>query len=251
MKKALTILAAIFCIAGCTTGRHSQQPQKADPAAYHYQMGLSFLGERNFTSALKELTEAEKLDPENPDVLYNLGLAYLGKKRPDLAEPRFIKSLIIKPNNSAVRNDLGVAYLDLKRWDNAIEQFKIVKNDLFYENNENASINLGLAYLGKGEYQKAIEEFKGVSLSNPRNPIPFTSIGRVWAAIGKDEQAIDSFMKALSIYPDYGAANYYLAVSYLKKGEREAAKKYFQKALKLIPESELGRSAMNYLEVLK
>lgn len=249
MKHLVIILISIMT-AGCVTGR-DQQISKANPAAYHYQMGLSFLGERNYTSALIELTEAEKLDGENPDVLYNLGLAYMGKRRPDLAEQRLLKAIMLKPNNSTARNDLGVAYLDLKRWDNAIEQFKIVKNDLFYANSENATINLGLAYLGKGDYEKALDEFRIVATSNPRNPVIYVSLGRGLFAMGKTDEAIEEYNKALSIYSEYGAAYYYLGLAYLKKADKEAARKAFQQTIRIIPDTEPGRSSYKYLDILK
>lgn len=249
MKHFLYILMFIVT-AGCVTGR-DQQVSKPNPAAYHYQMGQSFLGERNYTSALIELTEAEKLDGDNPDVLYNLGLAYMGKRRPDLAEQRFLKALMLKPNNSTTRNDLGVAYLDLSRWDNAIEQFKIVKNDLFYANNENATINLGLAYLGKGDYEKALEEFRIVASSNPRNPVIHVSLGRALFAMGNTDEAIEKYTKALAIYSEYGAAYYYLGLAYLKKTDKEAARKAFQQTVRIIPDSELGKASYKYLDILK
>ena len=129
MRHVITLLLLLLTV-GCATGR-DQQLGKSNPGAYHYQMGLSYLGERNFTAALFELTEAEKFDPDNPELLYNLGLAYIGKRRPDLAEARLQKVIMLKPNNSAARNDLGLAYLELKRWDSAIQQFKIVKDDIF------------------------------------------------------------------------------------------------------------------------
>ncbi|MDD2581764.1 MAG: tetratricopeptide repeat protein, partial [Desulfuromonadaceae bacterium] len=158
MKIVFSTIAAMFLIStvsGCGS-RGGQGNFKPDPASYHYQMGISYLGEQNYTSALFDLTEAEKLDPKNPDVLYNLGKAFVGKKRPDLAEKKFLKAIRLKPNFSAARNDLGVAYLDMQRWDSAIQQFKVVKDDLFYDNTVNASINLGLAYLGKGDYPRSL-----------------------------------------------------------------------------------------------
>jgi len=214
-------------------------------------MGLSYLGERNYSSALFDLTEAEKLDPGNPDILYNLGLAYVGKKRPDLAEAKFLKAIFLKPGFSAARNDLGVAYLDLKRWDSAIQQFKIVKDDLFYDNNENAGINLGLAYLGKGDYAKAREELQAVASINPRNPAARLSLGRVWFALDKSEQAIIEYNKALYMYHDYGAAYYYLGQAQLKLNQIDDARASFKEAVRLIPESELGRAALGYLELIK
>jgi tetratricopeptide (TPR) repeat protein len=146
---------------------------------------------------------------------------------------------------------LGVAYLDLKRWDSAIQQFKIVKDDLFYDNNENACINLGLAYLGKGEYPKALEELQAVAILNPRNPVIRLSLGRVWFAMDKAEQAIAEYSKAIGIYHDYGAAHYYLGQVQLKQNNIDEARASFKEAVRLIPESELGRAAFGYLELLK
>jgi len=250
--KHVIILFLVLGIAGCATGR-DQQPQfgKSNPAAYHYQMGLSYLGERNYTSALIELTEAEKLDPENPELLYNLGLAYIGKRRPDLAEQRLQKAILLKPNNSTARNDLGVAYLELKRWDSAIQQFKIVKDDIFYENNENATINLGLAYLGKGDYPKAMEELRAVAAMNPRNPVVHLSLGRVWFAMDKTDQAIVEYKKALDIYSDYGAAYYHIGLAYLKLNNVASARASFKEAARIIPDTDLGRSSIEYLDLLK
>ncbi len=246
----IAALLLLLTISGCVSGR-GRGDSGPNSASYHFQMGLSYLGERNYTSALFELTEAEKLDPDNPDVLYNLGMAFIGKRRPDLAEARLLKAILLKPNFSAARNDLGVAYLDLKRWDSAIQQFRIVKDDLFYDNNENASINLGLAYLGKGDYPKALEELQAVASMNPRNPVVRMSLGRVWFAMDKSEQSIVEYSKALEIYRDYGAAHYYLGQAQLKLNRIAAARDSFKEAVRLIPDSELGRAALVYLELIK
>lgn len=249
MKHVISLII-LLCMAGCASGR-DQQFGKSDPAAYHYQMGLSYLGERNYTSALIELTEAEKFDPDNPDLLYNLGMAYIGKRRPDLAVQRLQKAIMLKPNNSAARNDLGVAYLELKQWDSAIQQFKIVKDDIFYESSENAAINLGLAYLGKGDYPVALEELRAVAAVNPRNPVVRLSLGRVWFAMEKTEQAITEYKRALAIYNEYGAAHYYIGLAYLKLNNVAAARTSFKEALRIMPDTEMGRSSLEYLDLLK
>jgi len=245
----ISLLLAALLVCGCATGR-DQQGAKNNPASYHYQMGLSYLAERNYTGALVELTEAEKLDSDNPDVLYNLGMAYMGKKRPDLAEQKFQRAIVLRPNFSTARNDLGVACMELKHWDMAIQQFRIVKDDLFYENSENAAINLGLAYLGKGAYPEAMKELRAVESANPRNPVIHLSLGRVWFAMDKPEQAIGEYRKALEIYRDYAAAYYHLGLAYLKLNNPEAARSAFKEVLRIVPDSDLGRSAQGYLELL-
>ncbi len=247
MQKYILLLAllAAFAASGCVN--HSPAGR---PVAYHYQMGLSYLGERNYSSALNELLEAEKLDPKNPDLLYALGGAYMGKHRPDLAEQKFLKVLSIKPNYSAVRNSLGVAYLELKKWDNAIQQFKVVKDDLLYEHHDDAVINLGLAYLGKGSYQQALDELTTMKSMAPRNPKVRVALGRVLMAQDKQAQAVVEYRKAIELYPDYAAAHYYLGMA-LMKSDLVAARAAFREVVRITPDTLNGRSSMEYLELLK
>ena len=247
MQRLIPFIALAACL--LATGCASISPA-GKPAAYHMQMGLSHLGEGNYSAALQELLEAEKLDPDNPELLYSLAQAYMGKRRPDLAERKLLKLLTIKPNYSAARNDLGVAYLDLKRWDGAIQQFKIVKDDLLYEQHDHAAINLGLAYLGKGEYQTALETLNAVRSRDPRNPIVRVVIGRVLFAQDKTPQAIAEYRRALEIFPEYAAAHYYLGLA-LMKSDLVAARVAFRETARIVPDSEIGRSSLEYLELLK
>lgn len=252
-RSHVILLFLLLLISSGCAGRREPGVQELNknPAAYHYQMGLSFLGEGNFTSALFELTEAEKYDPENPELLYNLGMAYIGKKRPDLAESKLLSAIKLKPTYSKARNDLGVAYMQLKLWDKAIEQFKVVKDDLFYDGSENAIINLGLCYLGKGEYQKALAELQSAPEINPRiMVIRRLSLGRVWFAMDKTDLAIAEYKKALAVYKDYGEAHYYLGLAQLKLNNKDEARKAFKEVLRIFPESELGRLSVGYLEQL-
>jgi tetratricopeptide (TPR) repeat protein len=67
----------------------------------------------------------------------------------------------------------------------------------------------------------------------------------------KSEQAIVEYSKALDIYRDYGAAHYYLGQAQIKLNRIDAARASFKEAVRLIPESELGRAALGYLELIK
>ncbi|MFA7403609.1 MAG: hypothetical protein WC007_06420, partial [Pelobacteraceae bacterium] len=48
----------LLTVSGCVSVQ-GLNDAKPNLASYHYQMGLSYLGERNYTSALIDLTEAE------------------------------------------------------------------------------------------------------------------------------------------------------------------------------------------------
>ena len=90
---------------------------------------------------------------------------------------------------------------ETSHWDNAIQQFRAVKDDLFYAHHDHALINLSLAYLGKGDYNAALEELSVVRSADPHNPIVRVTIGRVLFAQGKTQQAIDEYRRAIEIAP--------------------------------------------------
>lgn len=242
----LLVLAIMATLTGCVATSSSGRP-----ASYHYQMGLSYLEERNYTAALIDLSEAEKMDPDNAELQYNLGRALTGKQRLDLAEHKFIQALALRPNYSEARNDLGVLYLETGRWDNAIQQFKAVKDDLFYPRHANARINLGLAYLGKGELNTALDELYAVRASNPSNPIIMVSVGRVLFAQGKTEQAVHEYRRAIIVAPHYANAHFYLGLALMKQSQLSAARDAFKEVVKMAPDSAHGRTALGYVDLLR
>jgi tetratricopeptide (TPR) repeat protein len=67
----------------------------------------------------------------------------------------------------------------------------------------------------------------------------------------KTEQAIAEYKKALDVYKDYGDAHYYLGLAYLKLNKADAARTSFKETVRIIPDTERGRSALEYLELLK
>ncbi len=245
-ENLLLALAVTVTLSGCVATSSSGRP-----ASYHNQMGVSYLEERNYTAALVDLTEAEKLDPDNAELQYNLGRALVGKQRLDLAEHKFLRALALRPNYSEARNDLGVLYLETSRWDNAIQQFKAVKDDLFYPRHANARINLGLAYLGKGDLTAALEELAAVRSFDPRNPIVMVSIGRVYFAQGKTEPAIQEYRRALAVAPHYANAHFYLGLAQMKQSQLTAARESFREVVRLSPDSANGRTALGYIDLLR
>lgn len=247
--KLVKLIGIIFLSTLCLSCAAGSAATKK--ASYHYQMGLSNFAEGNYTSALVEFTEAEKLTPDDPELLYYLGRTYFEKKKYDLAEQRYLKSLSLKPNNSSVRNDLGVNYLEMKRWDDAIIQFKIVADDIFFQNQESASINLGIAYFNKGDYPRALSVLRSVVGNNPREPRARLNLGKVYFAMDKVELAIGEYNRAIELNGNYVNAYYNLGLANLKQKENRAAAAAFREVLRIAPDSELGQLAREYLDVLK
>jgi type IV pilus assembly protein PilF len=239
------LFLSLFC-SGCIFGEAAR-----NKASYHYQMGLSCLGENNISGALVELTEAEKLSPDDPELLNYLGLAYYRKNKFDLAEQKYLRALALKPNFPEARNNLGVDYMELKRWNDSIYQLKIVTEDIFYQDQEAASINLGLAYFGKGDYPNALSVLRSVVAGNPRNPRARVNLGKVYLALDKIELAIMEFTKAVQLNKDYANAHYNLGLAHLKTNDKKAAVSAFQEVIRIAPDSEIGQLSREYIDLLK
>lgn len=245
MINALVICIVILwmsLVSGCVSAKARKE------ASYHYQMGVSYLQEHNYTSALKELTDAETLTPYDPEVVFNLGLAYYYKDQYAIAERWFLKAIELREGFSQARNYLGDTYLRMNRWDDAIAQFTIVSKDLFSPDQENAGINLGLAYLGKGDTAKALTLLRPMVAANPQNPSAHLFLGRAYFADGKVNMALGEFREALKIEPQYVEAYYYLALACLKSDRFDEARKAFHEVVKLAPSSELGRLSREQLD---
>jgi type IV pilus assembly protein PilF len=247
MKHLLLVpLVAVVLISACSLSE-SERKQ----ASYHYQMGLSFLGENNIPNALIELTEAEKLTPDDPILLNSLGLAYYKRNKYDLAEQRYLKAISIKPDYSEARNNLALNYLAMKRWGDAARQFKMVTDDIFYPEQETATINLARAYYYDGDFDKALAILHSVVANNPRNPIARLDLGRVYFGEGKTDLAIEEYKKSLTLQKDYANAYYNLGLAYLKSKDNAAAVKAFKEVVRIAPDAEIGQLSREHLELLK
>jgi Tfp pilus assembly protein PilF len=220
-------------------------------ASYHYQMGLSYLAEGNYTKALIDLTEAEKITPDDPVLLNYLGQAYYFKKRFDLAESKYLRAIELRPNYSEARNNLGATYLELQQWDNAIKQLTVVCNDIFYQNHDTAAMNLALAYFGKGDYVTALTLLRPVIAMNPRSPVARLNLGRVYFADDKNGLAIEEFKKSIELNGNYAKAHYHLALAYLKGMDTVAAKAEFHEVIRINPDDELGQISREHLQMIK
>lgn len=248
MKKVfvLVLLFALVLSSGCAAMEASRKK-----ASYHYQMGLSFLVEGNYTRALIELTEAEKITPDDPVLLNKLGQAYFFKRRFDIAETKYLRAIELRPNYSEARNNLGATYLEMQRWDSAIKQLTLVYNDIFYQNHDTAAMNLALAYYGKGDYETALSLLRPVVAANPRSPVARMNMGRVYFADDKLGLAIQEFKKSIELNNDYARAHFNLALAFLKFQNFAAAKSEFLEVVRIEPDSELGQLSKEHLQMLK
>ncbi|MFZ0135144.1 MAG: tetratricopeptide repeat protein [Desulfobacterales bacterium] len=248
MKKIPILWAACaFLFIACATNQGDVRKREV---AYR-DLGKQYYLAGDFTSALKYLLEAEKMNPDDHILQNYLGQVYLAKAKPDLAVVHFKKALVLKPDYAVAKNNLGVAYLNEQRYDEAIGVFKELSGDLLYATPHYPLTNIGYAYYLKKDfpeseryYQKALEIEPGFALA-------LKGLGRTYLAQGKGAAAQAALTAAIDKDPTAADAYYDLGESYLLLQNPAKAKGAFQKVVQLKPDSPEGKAAQSELMKLQ
>jgi len=242
------VLAAVLLFAGCATDHEKKQR-----AQLHIDMAMAQLQAGNITAGLKELLEAEKLTPDDPQVHFYLALAYGGKGMNDEAVREAKKAIELKPDYSEAHNYLGTLYLNMDQYDRAIESFNRAVANPLYETPSLPLYNMGRAYYQKGDYLIALSKYDEAVTKEPNTIIlPLIEKDRGLASLkaGYTNKAITHLKKSIELVPNLVEAHYWLGEAYLTLKNRRDAASEFKTVIKLAPDSDLARMARQKLDRL-
>ncbi len=140
------------------------------------------------------------------------------------------------PNNARAYNNLGLVYKEQKLYEKANELFE--KALVADKNYTAVYYNLGDVQYGLGNYEKALE-YLDTAMKGTKDRLLhvdiLNKIGRTYGAMGRKEQAIDSFQKAIAIYPLSPVFRNNLAVQYIKAERYDEAIGTLEQALVYAP----------------
>lgn len=247
MKKLFFSSICLIFLFSCTSATVNTAKQK-EIAVATQRLGEEYYNAGKYTAALKNLLEAEKTIPDDPYLNNSLGLVYLAKDRYKLAEIHFKKALSVRPNYVQATNNLGAVYLKMERWDDAIECFLEVSENLLYATPEVPLANLGWAYYHQGYYRKARTYFDKSLDIQPNYLVSIHGLALTYLKTGNPFQALDYVKRHLEKNPGVPILHADLARTYEALGRFDLAKKSWQVVLKLSPEtSQLYREAQDKL----
>jgi tetratricopeptide (TPR) repeat protein len=230
---------------------------------------LSCADSGDYLKAVKGFEAILDLFPGDEDVLCNLGFVYSDMQEYGPAYDIFKKLIYINPHYIEAFNNLGLIFASQEKYSDAIFIF-----EKGIENNPSAAVlynNLGNIYFNTGKFDKALLMFKKTGELTPLVFEHFFHLGldsflsgsgSMAEAIVKLQEsakqnfnkaktvhdlgiaytdrhmtnkAIDSFLNAVNIYPDYLSAFINLGSTYQQKEEYEKAILAFERALVLNP----------------
>lgn len=174
MKKiffAIMCLLAAATFVGCSSETSVTTETKVSVSTDELQ-DLLDKGDKNFDAgkyddAIKNFTDAIKIDDECAAAYNGRGMAYGMKKDFDAAIKDFDQTIKLEPQNPEGYSNRGKAYLDKGDNQKALADFnKAIEIDPKYSNSYN---NRGALYFHSGETEKAIADFKKAVELDPNN----------------------------------------------------------------------------------
>jgi tetratricopeptide (TPR) repeat protein len=156
-------------------------------AAEYNQRGLAAARKRQYAEAIRNFSEAIRLDPN-----YALAYAYRGgvhvnTDEPDKAIRDCSEAIRLEPRLALAYVNRGAAYRHKKEYDRAIEDLnEAVRLD---PKRPPAYYNRGLSYFEKGDYDQAIEDFSNLIRLEPRSAEAHLLRSRAYRKKGDEARA--------------------------------------------------------------
>jgi tetratricopeptide (TPR) repeat protein len=201
--------------------------------ARSYACRASALGFKDeFKAAIKDFTEALRLNPKEATWYSGRGINYAAIKDYDKAIADYDQSLKLVKNADAY-NKRALAYLSKNDYDKAVADFTEAiqldhKNFYYYSGR-------GQAYYGKNAYDKALVNFDESIRLYAKDPDIFVWRGNVHLAKRVYDQAISDYDEALRLDPKYAAAYHNRGMAYANKNQYDKAIADYGEALLLSP----------------
>lgn len=237
MRNLFLIFGISLLLFGCSSTDKLTEKQKK--ASIYYSHGTQMLLKQQYTDALKYLSKAFKLDPENSMIANNLGMAYYFKKQTSTAVNFMLLSLRLDPQNSDARNNLASIYFKNKDYDKSLEQYQLIQKDLIYPHQYRTMANIGLIYQAKGMNLAAVEHFKLSARENPDYCPAHYNLGVMSVKRHNYNGAVENFKNGVmgNCY-NQPATHYQLALAYIKLRKYVLAEEKLLEIQKKFPKSQ-------------
>lgn len=211
------VIICIF-IAGCA----SSGPSNQDLARVHFRVGTSHLEKGNYPEALKDLMQAETLNPKDPLIHNNLGLAYFMRERYELSESQLRKAVELDSGFTDAKNNLARVLIERNNFKEARRYLDEVVEDLTYPQPEKAYINYGLSYFRELKYAEARDSFLKAINYDRENCLAQNYYGRCLLELQEPSKAIQALDKAAGycLKVNFDEPIYFSAIAYYRLGDR-------------------------------
>lgn len=204
-------------------------------------MGVTYLQQRNLPAAMRELSRASELDPDNPEIDMVLGLAYRARGDSAKAEEHFRRAIRKKPDYADAHNNLGVLLSDLGRGDEALREFETAASNVLYRTPEVAYYNMGEEYRRRKNPGSAEAMYRRALLLNERYGPAYRGLALALSDLGRAGEAVAVLEKCVRTIPGFAPAWIDLGDAYARAGKRSEALDAYRSAGTASDDAEMRR----------
>jgi len=178
-----------------------------------YLVGLLQIDQKDFTNAVASFADAETLAKEDPEEIkpssafyFNYGSAYERLGQDDKAVTMFRKAIELDPNNHNACNYLGYMWAD--KGVHLQESLELIQKALKLEPNNGAYLDsLGWVLFQMGRYEEALPQLQhaveAIKKEDQQDDATVLNhLAEVLIKLGKRDEAIDAWRRALKVDPD-------------------------------------------------
>ncbi len=239
--------AACGLLVACAT----PTPDMKKEASARMQMGVTYLEQRNLPAAMRELTRAAELDPENPEIDMTLGLAY--KSRGDLEKAEeYMRSAIRKrPDYAEAHNNLGSLLSLQGKSDEALREYEKAVANVLYPTPEYAYYNMGQEYVRRNDLGKAELMYQRAIGLNPSYVAAYRDLAMVQAKRGRWQESARTLERLVEVAPSDTGGWMDLGRLYLEMKQPGKAREAFRNALANTEDPYMRAEIAGYINILE
>jgi arylsulfatase A-like enzyme/Tfp pilus assembly protein PilF len=203
-----------------------------------FSLALAYKDEGRLEEARVGFERARELDPRNGKVLWQLADLWMRKGDYTRAEAIIADALERKVDEHRLLLKLAESRIEAQRFDEAERALKAAlekKPGLAL-----AHFDLGLAYEGKGQIDKAIDAYDKELATNPKAYRAAFNAAKLLQKVGRGQEAIAHFRKAVEIDPSFGTGQLFLAKALFDAGDFAGAEQWARSGLTHKPEPRMA-----------
>jgi Tfp pilus assembly protein PilF len=149
-----------------------------------------------------------------------------------------------------VHNNLGILHAEMGNPEEALREFDEALADKRYQTPENVYYNKGKLLYQLQRFPEAIEALENACTLKSQMHDWCLELGLLYEKTGKDDKALGTFESILKSDGDNVPSLFQAAVLYMKRADKNRARLYFSKVVRLSPDSEFAAKSKDYLKEL-
>ena len=183
--------------------------------------GVEKYEQGDYHAAVDLISQALKIQPNNPTFQINLGTAFLKLDQFDRAEIAFKRVTELRPEYAVGHNQLGVALMEAGKNREALASFATAMR--LKPNDATMMFNAGCIQIRLKNYEDAIRLLNAAHVIEPKNSEVLVNLGYALAMEKKYPKAIEFIRQAAALKPDDKEVQYFLGSLYVAARNKQAA----------------------------